>query len=66
MTKEISTEIVVFFPLAATIWCMPRNLFICVVLQTDSRHGQFLDILSTDHLSHAKKRSLATNLRHFA
>ena len=32
--KNISTEIVVLFPLAATIWCMPRNLFICVVLQT--------------------------------
>ena len=32
--KKISTEIVVLFPLAATIWCMPRNLFICVVLQT--------------------------------
>ena len=32
--KKTSTEIVVFFPLAATISYMPRNLFICVVLQT--------------------------------
>ena len=50
---------VAFFPLAATIWYMPRNLYICVVLQIDYRHGQFLDIRPTD-LSHTN------DLRRFA
>ena len=49
--KKISTEMVAFFPLAAAIWYMPHNLYICVVLQLDYRHGQFLDIRPTD-LSH--------------